>query len=63
MQVVSKPHHTLVTLLLCNAVALEVPYKTCTKLLLGLLHIQLIPIRCEKNVCSVGSPYLLGQTG
>lgn len=24
LQVVSKPHHTLVTLLLCNAVALEV---------------------------------------
>ena len=28
LQVVSKPHHTLVTLLLCNAVALEVHCQT-----------------------------------
>ena len=56
LQVVSKPHHTLVTLLLCNAVALEVIFWAgrCWKLLDEML--------ANIGVCA-GTAYLLGQTG
>ena len=58
-QVVSKPHHTLVTLLLCNAVALEVRHQAlsganrqlcqCLSVILR-CHMQALPIFLDRLV-------------
>lgn len=71
LQVVSKPHHTLVTLLLCNAVALEVrqAVKCCIQAsmpcsvskahdILGICHMQALPIFLDRLVDPVAAVVL-----